>query len=99
MSKEPEDYKGNNIRKRIGLEKGLHHGDSVSYFLTDSGKGYTFNLYDLPITEYRKMLISVLETPLRHMGYNLHKGVMVFSQMFLNLNRSIMLRRSIDKQY
>jgi hypothetical protein len=40
--------------------------------LADKSKGnYTFNLKDLSIAEYKKMLIGVIEAVLKHMGHDI----------------------------
>ena len=72
LKKDPFEYKIDSVRKRLGIVKNLNKNDSVSYYLADKSKGnYTFNLKDLSITEYKKMLVSVIEGVLKHMDHDI----------------------------
>jgi DNA polymerase elongation subunit (family B) len=72
LKKDPIEYKVDSVRKRLGLVKNLNKNESVSYYLADKSKGnYTFNLKDLSIAEYKKMLIGVIDGVLKHMGHDM----------------------------
>jgi DNA polymerase elongation subunit (family B) len=54
IGKDPEDYEHNCLSKRIGLELGLRRGDVASYYLADNRKGYTFDVNECSISQYKK---------------------------------------------
>ncbi|HET7283720.1 MAG TPA: hypothetical protein VFI70_03475 [Nitrososphaeraceae archaeon] len=50
LRQDPEDYKNNCLQKKIGVELGLSHGDTASYYLSDNDKGYTFHVNEISIS-------------------------------------------------
>jgi DNA polymerase, archaea type len=71
LRQDPEDYKNNCLQKKIGLELGLTHGDTVPYYLADNNKGYTFNVNELSISQYKKMLLHTVKDVLEILGYDI----------------------------
>ena len=70
LGKDPEDYENNCLSKRIGLEIGLKRGDTVSYYLADNEKGYTFDVNECSISQYKKMLSSTVKDIIEILGYD-----------------------------
>ena len=74
LGKDPEDYENNCLQKRIGLEMGLRRGEVIHYYLADNEKGYTFDLNESSIDQYRKMLLSVVKDILQILGYDVERA-------------------------
>ncbi|MGA9155048.1 MAG: DNA polymerase domain-containing protein, partial [Candidatus Nitrosopolaris sp.] len=70
LGKDPEDYENNCLQKRIGLELGLRRGDVINYYLADNEKGYSFDVNEASINQYRKMLLSAVKDILEILGYD-----------------------------
>jgi DNA polymerase, archaea type len=70
IGKDPEDYENNCLSKRIGLELGLRRGDVASYYLADNEKGYTFDINECSISQYKKMLSSTVKDIVEILGYD-----------------------------
>lgn len=59
LSKDPADYKVNNIQKKIGLQLGAKAGDLIYYYkLSD---GVSLNPQDISVTKYKVMLWQVVK--------------------------------------
>jgi hypothetical protein len=71
LRQDPEDYKNNCLQRKIGLELGLSHGETISYYLADNDKGYTFNVNEISISQYRKMLLQTVKDMLEILGYDI----------------------------
>jgi DNA polymerase, archaea type len=56
LSKEPADYKVNNIQKKIGLQFGAKAGDLIYYYKSDNHNGVSLNPEDISIRKYKIML-------------------------------------------
>lgn len=70
LGKDPEDYENNCLSKRIGLELGLRRGNIASYYLADNEKGYTFDVNECSISQYKKMLSSTVKDIIEILGYD-----------------------------
>lgn len=69
----PENYKVNVIGKRIGLVKNLKRGDTARYYLGDSDKGgFTFDVKDISIYEYKRQLKDLLKKVFLLLDYNVN---------------------------
>jgi DNA polymerase, archaea type len=75
IGKDPEDYENNCLQKRIGLELGLKRGDIANYYLADNEKGYTFDVNECSIIQYRKMLQSAIKDVLEILGYDIERDL------------------------
>lgn len=75
LGKDPEDYKNNCLQKRIGLELGLRRGGSINYYLADNEKGYSFDVNESSINQYRKMLLSAVKDILEILGYDVERDL------------------------
>lgn len=83
IGKDPEDYENNCLSKRIGLELGLKHGDTASYYLADNEKGYTFDVNECSISQYKKMLSGTVNDIVEILGYDIEHDL--FDEMtYLN---------------
>ena len=75
LGKEPEDYENNCLQKRIGLELDLTRGDVINYYLADNEKGYSFDVNESSINQYRKMLMSAVKDILEILGYDVELDI------------------------
>jgi len=75
IGKDPEDYENNCISKRIGVELGLRRGDIASYYLADNEKGYTFDVNECSISQYKKMLSSAVKDIVEILGYDVEHDI------------------------
>ena len=75
LGKDPEDYENNCLQKRIGLELGLRRGGSINYYLADNEKGYSFDVNESSINQYRKMLLSAVKDILEILGYDVERDL------------------------
>ena len=76
IGKDPEDYENNCLQKRIGLELCLKRGDIANYYLADNEKGYTFDVNECSIIQYRKMLSSTVKDVLEILGYGIERDIL-----------------------
>ena len=76
LGKDPEDYENNCLQKRIGLEVGLKRGDTVNHYLADNERGYTFDVNECSISQYRKMLLSTVKDVLEILGHGVELEVL-----------------------
>jgi DNA polymerase elongation subunit (family B) len=75
LGKDPEDYENNCLHKRIGLELRLRRGDVINYYLADNEKGYSFDVNESSIEQYKKMLLSAVEDILEILGYDVERDL------------------------
>ena len=75
LGKDPEDYKNNCLQKRVGLELGLRRGEVIHYYLADIEKGYSFDVNESSINQYRKMLLSAVKDILEILGYDIERDL------------------------
>jgi hypothetical protein len=75
IGKDPEDYENNCLSKRIGLQLGLRRGDVASYYLADNEKGYTFDVTECSISQYKKMLSNTVKDIIEILGYNVERDL------------------------
>jgi DNA polymerase elongation subunit (family B) len=75
LAKDPEDYQNNCLQKRIGLELGRRRGEIINYYLADNDKGYTFDVNESSINQYRKMLLSAVKDILDILGYDIDRDL------------------------
>jgi DNA polymerase elongation subunit (family B) len=71
LGKDPEDYENNCLQKRIGLDLALGRGEIINYYLADNEKGYTFDVNESSINQYRKMLLRAVKDILEILGYDI----------------------------
>jgi DNA polymerase I len=76
LGKDPEDYENNCLQKRIGLGLGLRRGDVINYYLADNEKGYSFDVNESSINQYRKMLMSAVKDILEILGYDIERDLL-----------------------
>ena len=75
LRQDPEDYKNNCLQKKIGLDLDLSRGDTASYYLSDNDKGYTFNVNEISISQYRKMLLQAVKDVIEILGYDIDRDL------------------------
>ena len=75
LGKDPEDYENNCLQKRIGLELGLRRGDVINYYIADNEKGYSFDVNESSINQYRKMLLNSVSDILGILGYDIERDL------------------------
>jgi DNA polymerase, archaea type len=76
LGKDPEEYENNCLQKRIGLELGLRRGDIINYYLADNEKGYSFDVNESSINQYRKMFLASVKDVLEILGYDLERDLL-----------------------
>jgi DNA polymerase elongation subunit (family B) len=73
LSKDPTEYAGNTVQKRVGLKLGAKKGDVIYYYKTDAiGKkkdAAPINTEDISISEYKKALLTTVKDALEIMGF------------------------------
>jgi hypothetical protein len=58
------------------LELCLKRGDIANYYLADNEKGYTFDVNESSIIQYRKMLLSAVKDVLEILGYDIERDIL-----------------------
>jgi DNA polymerase elongation subunit (family B) len=72
LSKNPEEYKNENDRKRkIGLAIGARKGDVIEYFESDTKEGYSVKPQDISVKRYKVMLWKAVKDILEIAGYDI----------------------------
>jgi DNA polymerase elongation subunit (family B) len=71
LSLDPQDYKTNNISKKVGMMLNAKAKDSIYYYKTDNKDGVSINPNDISIKKYEKMLIDSVKEILDVLGYDL----------------------------
>lgn len=61
LSKDPADYKVNNIQKKIGLQLGAKAGDLIYYYKSDNRNGVSLNPQEISLRKYKVMLWSTVK--------------------------------------
>ena len=69
LSKNPEEYKNKNDRKRkIGLVTGARRGEIIEYFESDNKEGYSLNSHEISTKKYKTMLWKIIKDILEIAG-------------------------------
>lgn len=71
LSKDPADYKVNNIQKKIGLQLGAKAGDLIYYYKSDNRIGVSLNLHEISLKKYKMMLWQVVKDLLEILNFDL----------------------------
>ena len=72
LSRDPADYKVNNIQKKIGLQLGGKAGDLMYYYKSDNHEGISFDPKDISVRKYEIMLWQVVKDVLEILNYDLN---------------------------
>jgi len=73
LSKNPEEYRSNNIQKKIGILLNAKANDLIYYFKSDNKDGVTISSKEISLKKYKDMLIDNLREILQVSGYDVSK--------------------------
>jgi len=73
LSKNPEDYRSNNIQKKIGILLNAKANDLIYHFKSDNKDGVTISSKEISLKKYEDMLIDNLREILQISGYDVLK--------------------------
>jgi len=73
LNKNVDEYKVNVIQKLIGIDKNLQNGDTVRYYLSETGHKYTYDCSKISKREYRKQLINTVKPVLSVLRYDVDR--------------------------
>ena len=71
LSMNPQDYKINNISKKVGLMLNAKAKDLIYYYKADDNDGISISSNDISIRKYEKMLIDSVKEILDVSRYDL----------------------------
>lgn len=73
LSKNPEEYRNTNDRKRrLGSAIGARKGDVIEYYESDNSKtGYSLSYQDISVRKYKLMLWKTVKEVLEIAGYDI----------------------------